>query len=119
MDKKDKLETQFISNPKEIKQVEETTFFYDSDGTEYQEVEKNAQPFARRVCGLNKDGEEKETHFVLFNSGEMADPVSMTDFGRKRSAMRYKRVTKSSFNSYLKYLSTKNRKFLLNAMRNK
>ncbi len=86
--------------------------FYDETGKE-----TNAnKAVAKEVSTFLTHENFSVQQFILYGRGEILDPHGI-DFCRNRSLYKYKKVTKDAFDSYLKYLKSKNAMYFTRARR--
>ena len=77
--------------------------FYNKAGEEAEE----AQAVAKEVSTCLSYENFSVQQFILYGRGEILDPHGV-DIRCNRSLYKYKKVTKNAFESYIKYLKSKN-----------
>jgi hypothetical protein len=86
--------------------------FYDRAGKEAEE----AQAVAKEVSTFLNYEDFSVQQFILYGRGEILDPHGV-DARCNRSLYQYKKVAKDAFESYIKYLKSKNAMYFTRARR--
>ena len=103
-------EDEDVSNLDLPEPTEITRIYLDKNGNE---TENESLGFAK----ISKDG-DKSIYYLLYGRGEIVDPHHVDSNVRKRgSYYKFKKVDKEAFDSYAKFLNTKNRLYFTIARR--
>jgi len=82
-------------------------------------LDKNGSETENESLGFAKisiDG-DKSIYYILYGRGEIVDPHHVDYNVRKLSYYKFKKVDKEAFDSYVKFLKTKNRLYFTIARR--
>jgi hypothetical protein len=107
------MSQKYISNPYE-ETVEKNYVFFDIEGkskafsltTDQPDMQIISQLSDLSNCCYSVMSSNKESYFIKFEAGMAFNPLENSNSYRSR-LWKWKRVTKSSFNNYLKFLQTK------------
>jgi len=86
--------------------------FYDEMGEETNANKAVAKEVSTFLTGENFSVQQ----FILYGRGEILDPHGL-DFRRNRNLYKYKKVAKDAFETYIKYLKSKNAMYFTRARR--
>ena len=99
-----------------LRQISYDEVFYDKNGLVCVDDVGSVQALAKRITKTS-DQINNLSYHVLFNVNKIVDPWG-DDFSLRRLRdCRFKKVTQETFDSYIKYLKTKQRRFLTIAER--